>query len=388
LEVKNMRDVSRWRIAVSLAFLVPVSWAPAQDTADVVEVTVIGDGLTPDSAKNDALRKALEQGGQVEISSHSNVENFELIRDSIYARANGIITDYIVLEEGDAAGGVRYCKIKAKVSKSAIASQWGEVQNMLDQVGRPGVAVYIIERIDGQVQDSSILESQIENRLIEKGFAVYAGELLRRKMEKESADATSEQNIAKMQAIAKDFETQIFITGTAQANSAGVKELAGEPHAMYNCDAMIKMYYTDTGQLLASESLADGRGGARGFHDISPQAGKKGLGDAATGLIERCYQNVMLNWATRITAGGELELEVEGVNLADAIKLKSMLQDISADKIKSVHHELTKGIAKFRIRAQFTANELSEYLVKPPFDGFIEVTDLKLARIQAKKVGS
>jgi len=380
--MQNQRFIGRLGLALVVGFAVQ---APAQE--NVVEVTVTGEGMSEDSARNDALRKALEQGGGVEISSHSQAENFQLIRDTIYARADGIVTDYKILEQGDAAGGVKFCKIRAKVNKSAIATTWGEVQNVLDQVGRPGIAIYILERIDGLVQDSSILESQIENRLLKAGFNVYAGQQLRALAEKEGGDAGSEGNVAKVQAIAKDFGTQIFITGTAQANSAGVKELAGEPTTMYNGDGMIKMYYTDTAQMLASESLANWRGGARGFHTVSPQAGKKALENAGQELVERCYQSVMQQWSTRISSGGELTLEVEGMTLADAIKLKKKIQEISLDKIKNVNHAMTKGIATFRIKAQMTAEELAEHLVGGEFASIIEIVDLKTNRIQAKKVG-
>jgi len=380
--MRNQRFIGRLGLALVVGLAVQ---AAAQE--NMVEVTVTGEGMSEDSARNDALRRALEQGGGVEISSHSQAENFQLIRDTIYARAEGIVSDYKILEQGDAAGGVKFCKIRAKVNKSAIATTWGEVQNVLDQVGRPGIAIYILERIDGLVQDSSILESQIENRLLKAGFNVYAGQQLRALAEKEGGDAGSEGNVAKVQAIAKDFGTQIFITGTAQANSAGVKELAGEPTAMYNGDGMIKMYYTDTAQMLASESLANWRGGARGFHTVSPQAGKKALENAGEELVERCYQSVMKQWATRISAGGELALEVEGMSLADALKLKKKIQDISADKIKNVNHSLTKGIVTFRIKAQMTAEELAEHLAGGEFAQIIEIVDLKTNRIQAKKVG-
>ena len=77
-------------------------------------------------------------------------------------------------------------------------------------VGRPGIAVFILERIDGVVQDSSILESKIENRLLEAGFDVYAGEQIRAIAAKEGADAEAEMNPAKMQAVAKNFGTQIL----------------------------------------------------------------------------------------------------------------------------------------------------------------------------------
>ncbi len=374
------------RAQCSWALLIVCCVIPAQAAQEVVEVTVTGQGLTEQAARNDALRQALEQGGKVEISSRSNVENFALIRDTIYARADGIVTDYKILEQGDAAGGVKYCTIRAKVSKNAIASTWGEVQNVLEQIGRPGIAIYITERIDGVLQDSSILESQLENRLLKAGFDVYAGEQIRAIARKESDDARAGDNVAKVRAIAKEFGSQIFITGTAQADAAGVRELAGQTTAMYNGDAQIKMFYTDTGQLLASESLANWRGGARGFHTISPQAGKKALENAGKELVERCYDGVMRQWATQISAGGLIRLEVEGINIADAIKLRKWIKRIDPDKIKNVQYSFTHRIATFRIKATLTAAELAEYLVEGDFARLIEITDLKTNRIQAEKV--
>jgi len=381
-------DFKTWRLVTGLAVAFLIGFAGPGRAQEVVEITVTGEGLTEDAARRDALRRALEQGGEVEISSRSDVENFALIRDTIFARADGIVTDYTVLEQGDAAGGVKFCRIRAQVSKSAIAATWGEVQNVLDQLGQPGIAVYILERIDGVQQDSSILESQIENRLLQAGFKVYAGEQLRVLAEKESADAEAEGNVAKLRAIAKDFGTEIFITGTAQANAAGVKALAGEETAMYNGDAMIKMYYTDTGELLASESLANWRGGARGFHTNSPQAGKKALENAAAELVNRCYDNVMRQWATRISAGGALTLEIEGLSVADALKLKKKLAAIDPDRILSVDGpKSSKGVAVFRVKAKLTAEAFAEYLIADEFASIFEIVDLKSNRIQARAVG-
>ena len=375
-----------WVFWVAACLLIAPIVAVAQD---VETVTVIGEGMTEDEARRDALRKALELGGKTEIASHSQVENFELIRDTIYARSEGIVTDYKILRQGDLAGGTKYCEIRAQVSRNAVATSWAEVQNVLDQIGQPGIAVYILERIDGVKQDSSILESQIENRLLARGFTVYAGEQVRVIAEKEAADAESEANVAKMQAIAKDFGTQIFITGTAQTNAAGVRNLAGQSTAMYNGDAMIKMYYTDTGQLMASESVPNWRGGARGFFTHSPQAGKKALENAGQEVVERCYRNVMRQWATRISHGGELKLEIEGMTIAEALKLKTKIKAINPDKIVSVNGpKATKGIMTFRIKAKMTAEDLATYLVEDDWAQIIEIVDLKSNRIQAKKVGS
>jgi hypothetical protein len=375
---------SRWLAGLAVLALV----GPIAAADDLVEVTVTGKGISEEGARNDALRRALEQGAGAEISSHSTVQDYELIRDMVYARSDGIVTDYDIVEQGEEAGGIKYCKIRARVSTSAVSSAWGAVQNVLDQVGRPAVVVYILERIDGVVQDSSILESQIEHKLLDAGFNVRAGEHLRALMEKESADANAELNVTKVQAIAKDFGAQIFITGTAETNAAGIKTLAGQSTAMYNGDGMIKMYYTDTAQLLASESLANWRGGARGHFTNSPQAGRKALENAGQELVERCYNSVMKRWATQISSGSEIVLEVEGLSVVEAIKLKKKLKALDPDRIKNVNYASTKGIATYRIKAEMTAEGLAEYLVEGEIAAIIELIDVKSYRLQAKRVGS
>jgi hypothetical protein len=234
-----------------LSLLVAALFCGPALAEDLVKVTVTGEGISADAARNDALRRALEQGGQTEITSHSQVENFELIRDTIYSRAAGIVKDYKILEEGDGAGGIKYCKIEAMVSKSAVATAWGDVQNVLDQIGRPKVMVWIDETIDGAIQTSSILESKIEEKLVKSGFDVYAREQIDAITQRESADAAAEDDVAKMQALAKDFDCQIFIRGHGNANTAGVEDLYGVKAAMYNCDVQAKTYYTDTARLLA-----------------------------------------------------------------------------------------------------------------------------------------
>ena len=375
---------SRWTVTAAAAMAALMVTAAVADDIVVVEAT--GQGVSKDAAKNDALRRALEQGGKQEISSYSQVENFELIRDTIYSRAEGIISDYKILQEGPGAGGVFFCKIQAKVNKSAIASSWGEVQNVLDQIGRPGVMVMIGEYIDDIMDDSSILESKIEERLIQSGFDVYCGAQVREIAKRESADAAVEDNVAKMQAIDKDFETQIFGIGSAHANAAGGEDLYGAKTAMYNGDAVVKMFYTDTGRLLASESIPNWRGGARGHFTANKQAGKMALANASTEIIERVYNTCMQQWATQISAGGEIQLEIEGLNAGEAIKIKKKLGEIEG--IDKVHYKLTKGIAKYRIVGKMTAESFTEILVEPEWEALFEIVDVKLNRIQAKKPGS
>lgn len=371
---------------IALTCLTAVGFLAGVARADeMVEVPATGEGISKEAAKRDALRKALETGGSVEIGSHSQVENFVLVRDTIYSRAEGIVSDYKVIEEGEGAGGIFFCKIKAKVNKSAIATNWTAVQNVLDQIGRPKVMVIINEKIDGATDDSSILESKIEERLIESGFDVYDRKQMEAIRAKEAADAAAEDNIAKMQAIAKDFGTQIFVMGDSRADAAENKAVHGVELIMYNCNVQAKVFYTDTGKLLASKSLPSVRGGAQGHRAYSPQAGKMAIVNAAAPLIDETYATVMKMWATQISAGAELLIEIEGLSAGDAIKLKKSLAEVTG--IEKVNYEFTKGIAKYRVLGKMTADQLAEHLTSGEWEKRIEIVDIKLNRIQAKKAG-
>jgi hypothetical protein len=377
-----MRAMSAIGLALGAAFFAFTPVGYAQD-GDVVEVTADGEGTSEDYALKDALRKALERGAGMEISSHSQTKNFELIRDTIYARADGLVTDYTILEKGAAAGGTFFVKIRARVRKDAVARSWGEVQSVLDQLGQPGIAIYILETIDGVRQESSILEAQLEERLLAKGFLVYAGEQLREKLKRDGFEGELDRNPDRILDATKGWGVPIYITGTANANAAGTKELAGQRTAMYNGDVMFKMYYTDSAQLITTVSDTNMRGGARGQFTHSPQAGKMALKNAAEELVERAYETVMRRWAERISYGGQIELEIEQTNAAEAFKIKKMLEAIEGLRVSGP--KLTRSLAKFQIHATMTAEQLvGDHLVQGEWATLLDIYDVQMNRIKAR----
>jgi hypothetical protein len=374
-------------ILLSVAFGVPR--VRAQESAkpaaadDIVVVEADGEGTDKEAATKAALRAALEKGGKQEIFSDTKVENFQVMHDTVISRAEGIVTDYQVVKEAPVVGGGTIkVWIKAKVSKKALHDSWGAIQNVLNQVGRPKIMVYIAERIDGALEQQSILETKIEERMLKSGFDLVDRNQVQAILEKEKADAAADDNMKKLQAAAKEFGAQIYIAGTANANQAGIEELYGTPVAFYNCDAQLKVYYTDTAKLLASKGLPQTRGGARGRKEFSPQAGKQALDFAGRQIVEEIYQQVLSQWSTAISAGGELALEVEGIKFAAANRLKKAIAEMKG--VEKVNFELTKDIAKFRINAKMSAQELAEKLSEGEFEKLMDINDVKLNRIQAK----
>jgi hypothetical protein len=354
-------------------------------------VTATAEGYNRDDALKQALRKALEQGAGVQLAGYSQVENYALARDTIYSRAAGIIRDFHVLSEKEVANGFWEVTVEATVRPDAVAQTWGEVQNVLDQIGRPKIMVWIDEKIDGQRQEHSVVESRIEEMFAKVGFDVVAREAVADLRRRESAHAESEQNAEKLARLAKEAGAHIFVRGAANADRAGIEDLYGTPAAFYNCDVQAKVYYTDTGKLLASESIPVTRRGVRSRTDHSPQAARAAL-VAGTfprsetrrepALAIQLFEAVMEQWSTAITAGGDVELEIEGVDFKAYVEIKKALAGI--ERVRSVDGDFTSRTAKFRIKALFQAPLLAELLTEKPFSAWLEVVDLKTNRIQAK----
>lgn len=350
-----------------------------------VTVTETGQGITRDLALRDAMRRALEAGAGVELFNESRTENFELVRDTIFTRADGLVRDREILEEGEGAGGIYYVKIRALVSKDRIAREWGEVQNLLHQRGNPKIAVFVAETIDGALSTSSILESRFEKKLISVGFKVYAKDGLDEIKRRQVNDASRKGNNSKAQALAKQFGASIYVVGYSNANQAEFKLIQGVPISFYNCDVQAKIYYTDTAKLLASAPIPVVRGGARGENRFSPQAGKKAIDNAAEPLVTELYDMVMKSWSSEITFGGQIELVVKGISAGGSLRLKLKLADIPG--IKTVNVQRGEDMATFDMRATITGEDLGMHLVQGDWPTSIAIEDFSLNKVEAKWIG-
>jgi len=371
--------------------------APPPETPEEAKVVkVTAEGYSREDALKQALRKAVEQGAGVQISAHSNVENFALIRDTIYSRAAGLVTEYKVLREAEGAGGTWEVTIEATVRPSTVARMWGEVQNVLDQIGRPRIMVWIDEKIDGHLQEESIVENRIEQLFLKAGFDLVERKAVEDLKRREAADARDEQDAAKLARLAKDAGAHILVRGLASADRAGLRDIYGVPAAFYNCSVQAKIYYTDTGRLLVSESIPARERGVRSHHDYSPQAARAALVAATFPesnerrepvLALKLLDAVMEQWSTQLTAAGDIELEVERLDFKTYVELKKALAGLNPERIRSVDGDFSKGTGLYRIKAQMSAQTLAELLTEKPFSSWIEVLDLKPNRIQARAIG-
>jgi hypothetical protein len=377
-------------LIVALALCVPLRAQERGDALKTVEVTA--EGYDKDDALKQALRKALEQGAGVQIAGFSKVENYELARDTIFSRAFGIVKDYQILEHREVAGGVWKCRVRATVRPDAVAQAWGEVVNLLAQLGNPKILITVEEKIDGDVQSDSIVEHRLAELFTKAGFTVLsrAGVADIQRREVDAALLADDQ--AKLMRLAKDAGAQILIRGSARADSAGARSVYGTSVVMYNCTVMAQAYYTDTAKLLASESIPTTERGVRSFRSHSPQAAALAL-TAATfpdtqrhenKLAVRLFDAVMESWSQELTAGGDLVLEVEKLSFRTYVKLKKALEELK--NVSAVHGEFDEHTAKFRVKATLSAETLAEKLLDAPFGEWIEIDSQKQNTVKAHGV--
>lgn len=102
-----------------IIFLPSLSFAQEDKT---VTLTVSGQGQTQDEAKQNALRKAIEQAFGTFISSNTHILDDELVKDEIVSVSNGNIQKFEVISEVQIPDGSYATSLKATVSVTNLTS--------------------------------------------------------------------------------------------------------------------------------------------------------------------------------------------------------------------------------------------------------------------------
>jgi len=359
---------------IAIAWMLPAP-AAAQADKNLVTVTVVGAGADRDEAVRDGLRKAVEKGAGAFIYSHSQTKDFALVRDTVLARAAGFVQSHTVLAAKEMDDGTWEVRIKAVVSRKGIEDAWGVVTTMLKQMGRPKIMVFINERIGNNVVADSTVQTRIENLLLKSGFLLVNKEQLKAIDQKDLQAAVAEDNAAKLQAIAKRFGAQLFITGSANATSGGQKNIGGVQLHTYEAEANVKCYRSDTAQLL---SAVPGRP-ARGVDRVWRSAAKRALDAEAKLIAPKVQHDILRFWQDALAGRGEVQLHVGPVTFKQYVRLKKALKAVK--QVKDVSAKYHNKIAECSLQSDVNAETLAEKLMESIEN--LEITDVSQNVIKA-----
>ena len=379
-----MRKIMLTCLVVS-ALLGAVTLAPAEAVGQVnqknlVTVTVLGEGMSKADAMRDGQRKAIEQAAGTLIYSQSQTKDFALVRDTVLARAAGFIQECKVLSggSGPADDGTWALKLRCVVSKKGIEDTWGVVTNLLKQMGRPKIMVFLRERIDENWQDVPTVQTRVENLLLKSGFLLVDKNQIKEIDRRDLQSAMAEDKPGLVAAIAKRFGAQIFVTGQATATKDAdyPKQLYGRMRHKYWGEANVKTFRADTGQLISSipgKSFPGVQGSARG-------AAKQALDAEGRFIAPRITNNILRFWMDAMEGRGEIQLKVSGIKYLEYTRLKKALAKLK--EVKDVRAKFASGNADISIEADCTAESLAEKIAEQMEDK-LEISDVSQNVIKA-----
>lgn len=214
-------------------------------------------GNAMEQAKQDALRKAVEQACGTFISSQTKVENYAAIYDKAMSFAAGYITKFTILDRRT-AGGMSHCKVRATVSKAGFEKEWARLRHTIEAEGNPRCVVIMVE--DNDVYDETppktngVTQSIIENFFLNKGVQLMDKGASERARSRDIALAALNDDVNKLAAMAASFKADVLIRGNAEARQAGTTQMGGRTLYKWTATLNVRAYHTDSAQMLMSKT--------------------------------------------------------------------------------------------------------------------------------------
>ncbi len=307
-------------------------------STDIKEVMVEGvaaikegrKDIARDHAIKDALRKAVEQAVGTFISSETVVENYQVLSDRIYSKAEGYVSEYRVLREKEEDNLYRVL-ISAKVKLGRIKDDLKAIGILVEYMGRPRISVLL--------EDEDI-RAKMEEHFVSLGFPVVDFETIRKNTSKDMIKAVFDGNEKLAKEIALRNGAEIVIIGSSE-----VKEREYRGRDIYEVIVRAKVVETSSGEILSSTILRK----KYPFDEIKAKM------ETAKEVSDKLSEDILNRWKGGVNV---FYLKVKNIRSRDIKRIKSLL----SSNIRGVRNvnikEIRKNFAVFEIVANTTINEV------------------------------
>ena len=211
-------------LGLLFVFPAPVLSAPeaiqACGMAQVVDDNV---GRAKTQALADAQRNAVEMGIGTLIDADTIVNNAVLIKDRIYSRTTGYVTNYHITSEGLTPSGKAYetC-IEATVDTADIKADLRAIGILKQRVGNPRFMVVYLPDSGAAAKDHDLVvkEAQrvIDDVFIKKGFIVLNRSLVKEFVRKMGQMRIDRTDVAGMSKIASTYQADLLMLFNVDAS--------------------------------------------------------------------------------------------------------------------------------------------------------------------------
>jgi len=245
-------------IALSITAATTALAGPPDEKVITIEGRAAGtDANAMDQAKQDALRRAVEQACGSFIDGQTQTKNYAAVYDKALSLAAGYVTEFQILERRVEAG-VSICKVQATVSTAAFEKEWARLLHTIDAEGNPRCIVVVLE--DNNVDDNAppktggVVQSALENFFLKKGVQLMDKAATDEARGRDLALAALNDDVNKLAAMAAAFKADVVIRGVAEARRGGATDLGGKRVHKWSGTLSIRAYHADSAQMLMSNT--------------------------------------------------------------------------------------------------------------------------------------
>ncbi len=133
--------------------------------------------LAREKALDEAKRTAIEKAVGVSIQSSTVVENFQVVKDQIFSRTSGYLSNLKILEEKKTKLGTYEIKIEAEVEIAALVEDLDRFQKILQWQKNPRIRIRIESGINkNHLSAAKKTANLLTEKLKQNGFRVFRSE--------------------------------------------------------------------------------------------------------------------------------------------------------------------------------------------------------------------
>lgn len=355
------------------AFAASPTPSPSNDELKMVEATgfstisVGNTALARDAAIDDALRKAVEQAVGTLVSSETMVENFQVLRDSVYTKTQGYVKTYSVVNES-ASGGLYQTTVRASVAVGSIRDDLDAIGLLHARAEKPRVLFMVAEQnighryfvfwwwgqseYKGETVDISAAETALKELFVNKGFNVVDPSVSPDRVAVSNAYRVADLTNEGAREIGRKLNAEIVVKGKAIAKEG--PRTPGSQVGSYLADITVQAVRVDNGAVLASSR---GHGTSRHVSDVT--GGTEAITRASAEAGEKIIDQILSKWQ----AGNLVTLRIRGVkDFKDGAALKEALRK-QVRGVKAVYQRRFEGDElELELDANTSANRIADEL--------------------------
>ncbi len=354
-----------------LLVLLAVS-APAGAQDERVKVTATGQAPVElpnarEAAIEDALRRAVETGGGVEVASLSETRDFQLIRDVIYTQTAGLVETYRVVQENPDQEGLYTVRVEAVISRGSLNERVAAWKSLIRRKGHPRLMV--VGSVDRRPFERR-LTAEIQGALDRKGLTVIDLDMLSENQRRDAERAArSDLDPQAAALIAREVGADYLVVVAVEGVQHPPQEIYGLQLHRVDATGIVKVIAADTARLIASEVV-----NTTAADRAQPSATRKATTAATQQALQQAIGRIGEHWLTDVDQRGGQQIELVAHKFPFD-RLSTLLQGLrQAGGVKDILVDSTdpQGRSHVRIITNATAADIAAVLTR--IDPAVRVT--------------